>query len=90
MREVRVFDGDFPSCERILAGDPTAVFPKEIWLQQVQPGESQGDDLGFEAGQQGERVIAADLLQFLGAEQTTFLQPFYVIGKGARRVIRAE
>jgi len=39
MREVRVYDGDFPSYERILAGDPTAVFPKEIWLQQVQPGE---------------------------------------------------
>lgn len=39
MREVRVYDGDFPSYEQILAGDPTAVFPKEIWLQQVQPGE---------------------------------------------------
>ena len=64
--------GDFPSYERILAGDPTAVFPKEI-AAQVQPGESQGDDLGFEAGQQGERVIAADLLQFFGAEQAAFL-----------------
>ena len=73
MREVRVFDGDFPSYERIFAGDPTAVFPKEIWLQQVQPGKSQGDDLGFETGQQGERVIAADLLQFFGAEQAAFL-----------------
>lgn len=39
MREVRVYDFDFSSYERILAGDPTAVFPKEIWLQQVQPGE---------------------------------------------------
>lgn len=39
MREVRVYDGDFPSYEQILSGDPTAVFPKEIWLQQVQPGE---------------------------------------------------
>jgi len=39
MREVRVYDGDFPSYEQILAGDPTAVFPKEIWLPQVQPGE---------------------------------------------------
>ena len=39
MREVRVYDGDFPNYERILAGDPTAVFPREIWLQQVQPGE---------------------------------------------------
>jgi hypothetical protein len=33
------FEGDFPSYERILAENPTAVFPKEIWLQQVQPGE---------------------------------------------------
>jgi hypothetical protein len=39
MREVPVYDGDFPSYDQILAGDPTAVFPKEIWLQQVQPGE---------------------------------------------------
>jgi hypothetical protein len=39
MREVRVYDGDFPTFEQILAGDPTATFPREIWLQQVQPGE---------------------------------------------------
>jgi hypothetical protein len=34
-----MFRGDFPTYEQILAGDPTAVFPKEMWLQQVQPGE---------------------------------------------------
>lgn len=39
MREVRVYDGDFPTHEQILAGDPTAVFPNEVWLQQVHPGE---------------------------------------------------
>jgi hypothetical protein len=39
MREVRVYDRDPPANEQIRAGDPDAVFPKEIWLQQVQPGE---------------------------------------------------
>src|SRR5215510_10795343 len=39
MREVRVYDGDFPTFDQMLAGNPTAVFPKEIWLQQMQPGE---------------------------------------------------
>lgn len=39
IREVRVYDGDFPSFERMVAGDPTAVFPQEVWLPQVQPGE---------------------------------------------------
>jgi hypothetical protein len=39
MREVRVYDGDFPTFEQMLAGGPDATFPKEIWLQQVQPGE---------------------------------------------------
>lgn len=39
MREVRVYDGDFPAPEQMLAGGPGAAFPKEVWLQQVQPGE---------------------------------------------------
>ncbi|HEV2195223.1 MAG TPA: hypothetical protein VGR55_06555 [Candidatus Acidoferrum sp.] len=39
MREVRVYDGDFPTPEQMLAGGPGAVFPKEVWLQQVQPGK---------------------------------------------------
>ena len=39
MREVGVYDGDFPSFEQMLAGGSAADFPKEIWLQQVQPGE---------------------------------------------------
>jgi hypothetical protein len=39
MREVRVYDGDFPTWEQVLAGGPGAAFPKEVWLQQMQPGE---------------------------------------------------
>jgi len=38
-REVRVYDGDFPTFDQMLAGDPNAVFPKERWLPEVQPGE---------------------------------------------------
>ena len=39
MREVRVYDGDFPTPKQMLAGGPGAAFPKEVWLQQIQPGE---------------------------------------------------
>jgi hypothetical protein len=39
MREVRVYDRDSPTREQVLAGNRDAVFPKEVWLQQVQPGE---------------------------------------------------
>lgn len=39
MREVRVYDGDFPTWQQMLADGPGAAFPKEVWLQQMQPGE---------------------------------------------------
>jgi hypothetical protein len=39
MREVRVYDGDFPTWQQMLAGGPGAAFPKEVWLQHMQPGE---------------------------------------------------
>lgn len=39
MREVRVYDGDFPTPEQMLAGGPGAAFAKEVWAQQMQPGE---------------------------------------------------
>ena len=39
LREVRVYNGDFPTFEQMLAGGSAAAFPKEIWLPQVQPGE---------------------------------------------------
>lgn len=39
MREVCVYDGDFPTWEQMLAGGPGASFPKEVWLQQLKPGK---------------------------------------------------
>lgn len=39
MREIRVYDGDFPTHDQILSGDPDAKFPKECWQAQVAPGE---------------------------------------------------
>jgi hypothetical protein len=39
-REVKVYDGEFPTHEQIISGDPTAPpFPKETWREQMQPGE---------------------------------------------------
>lgn len=39
-REVRIYDGPFPAPEQILTGDPgRPPFPKEVWLQEVQPAE---------------------------------------------------
>lgn len=39
MREVRVYDGEFPTFDQIHSGDPGAVFPKESWLKEMRPGE---------------------------------------------------
>ena len=39
MREVRVYDGDFPTWQQTVADGTGAAFPKEIWLQQMRPGE---------------------------------------------------
>jgi hypothetical protein len=39
-REVKVYDGPFPTYEQILSGDPAAPpFPGEVWQQQVKQGE---------------------------------------------------
>jgi hypothetical protein len=39
-REVKVYDGEFPTCDQVISGDPTQPpFPKEIWLEQMRPGE---------------------------------------------------
>jgi hypothetical protein len=39
-REVKIYDGAFPTHEQILSGDPTAPrFPKESWLEHVHAGE---------------------------------------------------
>jgi len=39
MREVRVYDGDFPTMEQMISGDSSATHPKECWLHQMQRGE---------------------------------------------------
>lgn len=39
-REVKIYDGPFPTFEQMMSGDPTAPpFPKETWLQQLKAGE---------------------------------------------------
>jgi hypothetical protein len=39
-REVKVYDGPFPTYDQILSGDPTAPpFPKEVWQQELNRGE---------------------------------------------------
>jgi hypothetical protein len=38
-REVRVYDGDFPTFDQMLAGGHQAAFPKERWLPEVHSGE---------------------------------------------------
>jgi hypothetical protein len=39
-REVKVYDDPFPTHAQIISGDPAAPpFPKEVWLQKVNPGE---------------------------------------------------
>lgn len=39
MREICVYDGNLPAWQQMLAGGPSAAFPKEVWLQQMQVGE---------------------------------------------------
>ena len=71
MREVRVYDGDFPSLERMMAGDPTAVFPKEVWLSQVRPGEFAVRYKDFKTGlarnPAGEPVKSSEICRIFGS-----------------------
>jgi len=50
MREVRVYGADFPTWEQMLAGGPHAAFPKEVWLQEMQPGEFAARYKDFKTG----------------------------------------
>jgi len=39
-REVKAFGSEFPTHDQILSGDlGSPPWPKEVWLQQTQPGE---------------------------------------------------
>src|SRR2546428_6170835 len=66
-----------------------SALTKVVSLSQILFGTDYAG-LGAEAGQQGERVFAVDLLQLLSAKHATFLQSLDVIRKGARGVIGAE
>ena len=67
--------------------DPAAMsaLTKVVSLSQILFGTDYAG-LGAEAGQQGQRVFAVDLLQLLSAKGATFLQSLDVIRKGARGV----
>lgn len=71
MREVRVYDGDFPAVERLLAGDPTVAFPKETWLSKVQPGEFAVRFKDFKTGQArnpaGKPVRSSEICRIFGS-----------------------
>jgi hypothetical protein len=71
MKEVRVYDTDFPTYEQILSGDPTAFFPKEIWLQQVKPGEFAVRYKDFKTGlarnPAGEHVQSSEICRIFGS-----------------------
>jgi hypothetical protein len=65
-REVKVHDDPFPTHEQILSGDPAAPpFPKEAWLQKVNPGEFAVRYKDFKSGlarnPQGQHVQASEI-----------------------------
>ena len=65
MREVRVYDGEFPTLDQILSGDPDAAFPKESWLKEMHPGEFAVRYKDFKTGlarnPAGERVQSSEI-----------------------------
>ncbi len=65
-REVKIYDGEFPTHEQMLSGDPTRPpFPKEAWLPQVRPGEFAVRYKDFKTGlarnPQGEHVQSSEI-----------------------------
>ena len=65
-REVKVYDAPFPTYDQIVSGDPAAPpFPKEVWLQQVNPGEFAARYKDFKTGlarnPRGEHVQASEI-----------------------------
>jgi hypothetical protein len=65
-REVKVSNDPFPTHDRIISGDPAAPpFPKEVWLQQVNPGEFAVRYKDFKTGlagnPRGEHVQASEI-----------------------------
>jgi hypothetical protein len=65
-RDVKVYDDPFPTHDQIMSGDPTAPpFPKEVWLQKVNPGEFAVRYRDFKTGlasnPQGKHVQASEI-----------------------------
>jgi hypothetical protein len=65
-REVKVYNGPFPTQEQLLSGDPTAPqFPKETWMEKVNAGEFAVRYKDFKTGlarnPQGEHVQASEI-----------------------------
>jgi hypothetical protein len=65
-REVKVYDGPFPTYDQILSGDPAAPpFPREVWQQQVKQGEFAVRYKDFKTGlarnPQGAHVQASEI-----------------------------
>lgn len=71
MREVRVYDGAFPTVDQIYSGDPDAVFPKESWLKEMHPGEFAVRYKDFKTGlarnPAGEHVQSSELCRVFGS-----------------------
>lgn len=65
-REVKIYDDPFPTHDQIISGDPAAPpFPREVWLQKVNPGEFAVRYKDFKTGlarnPQGEHVQASEI-----------------------------
>jgi hypothetical protein len=71
MREVRVYDGDFPTHDQILSGDPDVKFPKECWLTQIAPSEFAVRYKDFKTGRPrnpvGEHVTSSEICRVFGS-----------------------
>jgi hypothetical protein len=70
-REVRVYDGDFPTHEQILTGDPASPpFPKQIWREQIRPGEFAVRYKDFKTGlarnSEGKHVRSSEISRIFG------------------------
>ena len=65
-REVRIYDAPFPTHDQVISGDPAAPpFPREVWLEKVNPGEFAVRYKDFKTGlarnPQGEHVQASEI-----------------------------
>src|SRR5258708_7383393 len=71
MREVRVYDGAFSTAEPIRSLQPSLVFPRSTWLQQVQLGEFAVRYKDFKTGlaraPSGDYVQSSEICRIFGS-----------------------